>query len=247
MEDKKTLILTGANGQIGRSILKKFSTNHYKIYACTKSKNQDFINFCREIEKNHKSEIVNIFFDFNNTTELLKGAETILNYNDKIDLLINNAGILKTSPFLMTKIDDIKNLFEVNFFSQLKFTQIILKNMIKNKAGNIINVSSTSGIVGNEGRMAYSATKSSLNIFSKVLSKELAPFNIRVNAIAPGLVNSNMLNQNTKKEVIEEIVNNIPSRRLAETSEIAEVVFFLGSNHSSYINGQVISVDGGLT
>ena len=118
--------------------------------------------------------------------------------------------------------------------------------MIKNKSGSIINISSISGLDANVGRSAYSASKSALISQSKVLSREVGGYNVRVNCIAPGLVNTDMLNKNTSSEIIEKMIQNISLRRIANPIDIANVVLFLSSDLSQYITGQVIRVDGGM-
>jgi len=146
----------------------------------------------------------------------------------------------------MTSIDKAKNIFQVNYFSVLKITQEITKKMIKFKSGNIINICSTSGIENDEGRIVYSNSKAALISFGSALSKELKSFNIKVNNIAPGLVNTKMLHEHTKKEILDNIKKNISLNRFAEPDEIANVVIFLISDKSTYINGQTIRVDGGM-
>ena len=160
--------------------------------------------------------------------------------------MVNNAGVIQTSLFQMTKIENIKKIFEVNYFSQLQFTQIILKKMMKKRKGSIINISSTSSIDAETGRLSYSSSKSALATSSKVLSRELGAFNIRVNVIAPGLTDTDLMRNNHSDEIIENVKKNISLKRIAEPEEIANVVLFLASDRSSYINGQVIRVDGGM-
>ena len=146
----------------------------------------------------------------------------------------------------MTTLRKLKEIFEINFFSQSTFTQYILKSMIKNKKGNILYVSSTSGIDGNIGRSAYSASKAAIISQARVLSKELGFYNIRVNSIAPGLTDTDMMQKNTNKEAVDEFLRNVSLKRFADPEEIANSALFLSSDLSSYITGQTIRVDGGL-
>jgi len=140
----------------------------------------------------------------------------------------------------------LKEIFQVNFFSQTIFTQYILKSMIKRKNGSIIYISSSSALDSNIGRSAYSASKAALISQSKTLSKELGSLNIRVNTIAPGLTNTDMMNENTSLEVIKEVTSNLSLKRIGEPNEIANLALFLASDLSSYITGQVIRIDGGM-
>ncbi|MDP7196634.1 MAG: SDR family oxidoreductase, partial [SAR202 cluster bacterium] len=143
-------------------------------------------------------------------------------------------------------INKIKENFDVNFFSQMFFTQYLVKGMIKNKKGSIVNISSSSAIEANIGRIAYAASKSSLITASKVIANELGKFNIRVNAIAPGLTDTDMMKNSTSIPVLNETIKRIPLGRIAKPLEIANVVLFLSSDLSSYITGQVLRVDGGM-
>ena len=137
-------------------------------------------------------------------------------------------------------------MFNTNFFSTLLFTQQIVKIFMRQKKGNIINVSSTASQDPVPGRVVYSSIKASYNISSQILSKELASFNIRVNAIAPGLTDTDLMNNSHTSDNIKKTIENINLKRIAKPNEIADVIYFLASEESSYINGQVIRVDGGM-
>jgi 3-oxoacyl-[acyl-carrier protein] reductase len=146
----------------------------------------------------------------------------------------------------MTSEKKLKEIFDVDFFSQTTFTQYILKSMMKNKRGSIIYISSSSAIDGNRGRSAYSAAKAALLSQAKTLSKEVGEFNIRVNAIAPGLTKTDMMTENTEKKIIDEVTSQISLKRVASPKEIANVALFLSSDLASYITGQFLRVDGGM-
>ena len=146
----------------------------------------------------------------------------------------------------MTPVKKIKEIFEVNFFSQSEFTQYIAKSMIKNKKGSILYISSTSGLDNNIGRSAYSSSKAAMISQSMSLAGELGAFNIRVNSIAPGLTDTDMMRLNTSKEIINEVLQDTALKRIAKPEEIANVALFLSSDLASYVTGQVIRVDGGI-
>ena len=171
---------------------------------------------------------------------------SILSEKVPIDIIINNAGIISTSLFQMTSIDKIKEIFSVNFFAQIYFTQFIVKNMINNKKGSIVNISSTAGEDGNEGRLAYSSSKASINSLTKVLSKELSRYNIRVNAVAPGLTDTEMMINSIPEKILQEKIQTVSLKRVAQPKEIANAVLFFASDLSSYITGQTLRVDGGF-
>lgn len=242
----KTAIITGCNKGIGKEILKIFSENGAKIFACVRKIDEKFNQEITSLKDKNNSEIIPLSFDLLNEDEIKEAAKKILTLSEKIDILVNNAGAIETALFQMMSSKKFKEIFEVNFFSQIILTQFILKSMIKNKSGSIINISSISGLDANVGRSAYSASKSALISQSKVLSKEVGGHNVRVNCIAPGLVNTDMLNKNTASETIEKMIQNISLRRIANPIDIANVVLFLSSDLSKYITGQVIRVDGGM-
>ena len=246
MLKNKNVIITGSNRGIGYAILKLFAQNRANIWACTRSENSVFTEELKKLSKENKVKIKNINFDLNDISQVKDSAKQILNEVNKIDVLINNAGIIDTSLFQMTKIEKIKQIFDINFFSQLEFTQIIIKKMLKNKGSSIINISSTAALDPVQGRIAYSASKSALISFSQILSKELSKFNIRVNVIAPGLVDTDLMHESHSEEIINKVLRNTSVNRLGQASEIANLALFLSSNLSSYINGQVIRIDGGM-
>ena len=146
----------------------------------------------------------------------------------------------------MTSIKKLREIFEIDFFSQTIFTQYIIKSMIKKKGGSILYISSSSALDGNEGRSAYSSAKAAIIAQAKVLSRELGIYNIRVNALAPGLTDTDMMKDNTPEEKINEINSKTSLKRVAKPEEIANAALLLSSDLSSYITGQTIRVDGGM-
>ena len=242
----KTAIITGCNKGIGKEILKLFSENGAKVIACVRKIDEKFNEELEYLQNKNKCEIIPLSFDLMKEDEVKDAAKKILALCEKIDILVNNAGAVETALFQMMSLKKFKEIFQVNFFSQIVLTQFILKLMIKNKSGSIINISSISGLDAKVGRSAYSASKSALITQSKVLSKEVGGHNVRVNCIAPGLVNTDMLNKNTKNDVINQMIENISLKRIANPIDIANVALFLSSDLSKYITGQVIRVDGGM-
>ena len=242
----KTAVVTGCNRGIGKKILEVFSANGAAVFACVRNISEEFKSNIKEIEKNTKNKIIPIQFDLSNENQIKDAANSILSSNKSIDILVNNAAMIHTAIFQMTSIKKLKEVFEIDFFSQTNFTQYILKSMVKNKKGSILYISSSSALDGNEGRSAYSSAKSALIAQSKVLSRELGVHNIRVNTIAPGLTDTDMMKKNTTQETIKDVLSRVSLRRIASTEEIANTALFLSSDLSSYITGQVIRVDGGM-
>ena len=241
----KLALITGANRGVGLSILKKFSENGANIIACARSKNNKFEQLVLDISKKFKNKITPVYFDLSQENEVEQGIEKINAISNKIDIIVNNAGINQVSLFQMTSIKKIKEIFDINFFSPLRLTQKLMKIMIRNKKGSIINISSNAAKECDAGRVGYASSKAALIAFTKVLSKELGSFNIRVNAVAPGLTNTDMMGKDVSKKIIEEAIKRVALKRPAEPEEISDVVAFLGSDLSSYISGEVIFVTGG--
>ena len=242
----KTAVVTGCNRGIGRKILEVFSANGATIFACVRNVSEEFKTFANEMEKEFNNKIIPIQFDLNDEEQVKKAANNILSSNSPIDILVNNAATIYTALFQMTSIKKLKETFETDFFSQTLFTQFILKSMIKKKSGSILYISSSSALDGNEGRSAYSSAKAAIIAQAKALSREVGMYNIRVNAIAPGLTDTDMMKENTPKEIVNEVASRTSLRRIANPQEIANAALFLSSDLSSYITGQVIRVDGGM-
>lgn len=243
--EKKNVVITGCNKGIGKATLECFAKSGANIFACIRSNNKDFKNLVSQLKKKYKVKIYILQLDLSNRSSILKCVNEINKISRNIDVVINNAGMLFNSLFLMTSEKQLKEIFEVNYFSQIYFTQLISKGLIKKKSGNIIFVSSTSGINGDFGRFAYSSTKAAIINTAKTLSKELSSFNIRVNSISPGLTDTDLMKKNTKENIIQEEVKKISLKRIASVNEIAKTILFLASENSSYINGQNIIIDGG--
>ena len=242
----KTAVVTGCNKGIGKKILEVFSANGATVFACVRNIDEEFKSFLNKLKQKFNNQIIPVQFDLNDEKKIKEAANIILTSNKSIDILVNNAATIHTSIFQMTPIKKLKELFEVNFFSQTIFTQYILKSMVKNKKGSIVYISSSSALDGNEGRSAYSSAKAAIIAHAKVLSRELGMHNIRVNSIAPGLTNTDMMKKNHQEKIINEMISRISLRRIANPEEIANVVLLLSSDLTSYITGQVIRVDGGM-
>lgn len=240
--NNKTAIITGCSRGIGFATLKHLSLKLDKIFACVRKIDDSFIGALSNFENKN---VIPIEFDLNDRDQIKIALDQIKSKTESIDMLVNNAATIDTALFQMTPDKKIKDIFEINFFSQIYFTQQIVKLMLKKKSGSIVFVSSTSSLDGDFGRGSYASSKSALNSIAKVMSRELGNFNIRVNSIAPGLTNTDMAIKNTKKEIIDDVVSKASLKRIAKPEEIAKVISFLLSDDASYITGQTIRVDGG--
>jgi len=241
----KTAIVTGANRGIGKAILEVFAHNGADIFACVRQDTAEFIETTKILADEAKVAIIPVYFDFTNAEQISTAIKQIISYKKKIDILVNNAGIATGSFFQMTSMNNLKQVFEINFFSQILFSQGISRYMSRFKAGSIINIASTAGLIADAGTIGYGASKAALILATKTMATELGDVNIRVNAIAPSITKTDMFDQMEEK-ARNRLIEASALKRPAESVEIANVALFLASDLSSYITGQVLRVDGGL-
>jgi 3-oxoacyl-[acyl-carrier protein] reductase len=241
----KTAVITGCNRGIGLAILEAFSKNGANIIACIRSENEDFRKKTTILSKENNVKIDIVCFDLEKEEEIEKGFQEIKKICNKIDVLVNNAGINQISLFQMTPLKVIRSVFEINFFSLISFTQKILKIFSKNSNAKIINISSNAAEFCPPGRTGYSPSKSAVIAFSKVLSKELGNLKICVNAIAPGLVNTEMM-EKTPENIVNEALKNTPLKKAAEPEDVANTALYLASNLSNHVTGETIFITGGM-
>ena len=243
---KKTAVITGCNRGIGKKILEVFSENGATVFACVRKNDDKFKKFTNDLKKKNNTNIIPVELDLNSDESVEKSAQIILNSTQTIDILVNNAGIIQNSLFQMTTIDSLKKIFQINYFSLTRFTQYILKSIIKNKGGSIVYIASTSAQDNTIGRNAYSSTKAAIISQAHTLSREVGRFNIRVNSVSPGLTETEMMKKNTPEKTLNDVLANLSLKRIAAPEEIAKVVLFLSSVLSCYVTGQYIRVDGGM-
>ncbi len=237
----KTVIVTGGSRGIGAAIVKELASNNYNIVLNYNNSEQSAKKIQNELKENGIN--IEIFkADVSKRDEVKQLIDfTIEKYNN-IDVLINNAGIDQIKLFMDTTDEDWNNIIQTNLTSVFYCSQEVLKNMIHNKNGCIINISSIWGITGASCEVAYSASKAAIDGMTKALAKEMGPSNIRINSIAPGFVETDM-NKNIPEEEIEEIKNEIPLGRISKPEEITKSIKWLIEDE--YVTGQIISVNGG--
>lgn len=242
----KTAIITGCNRGIGRATLEVLARNGADVFACVRQPSDDFQAFLDQLKADTGRRITPVYFDLADMEQVKTGARTIVATKERLDILVNNAGAIAAGPFAMLTEKTMREMFEINFFSQLIFTQQIVRTMARQKSGSIINISSSAAIEGNEGRAAYAAAKAAVIAESKVLSRELGPANVRVNVIAPGLTQTDMMTGSTPPDALQATLARTSLRRAGQPEEIAGAILFLASDLSSYMTGQVLRVDGGM-
>lgn len=244
MEDNKVALVTGGTRGIGRKIAEKFAENGYNLVLNYVSSNVD-LEVIKEAFKKYNNSVLILKADVSKYEECENIVKEAINKFGKVDVLVNNAGITKDGLIAMMKEENFSKVIDVNLKGTFNMCRNLVPYMMKNKSGNIVNISSVVGIVGNAGQSNYAASKAGVIGFSKALAKELAGRNIRVNAVAPGFIDTDMTSILSDK-VKENIYLQIPLKRMGKAKEVANVVYFLSSEESSYITGQVINVDGGM-
>ena len=242
----KTAVVTGCNRGIGKAVLQAFARNGANVFACVRKPDESFTGFVSGLAAETGVTLTPVYFDLADVAQVKAGAEQIKSAHQPVDVLVNNAGVMVTSLFQMTPIDTMKDVLDINFFSPMLFTQYLVRLMTRRKCGSIVNVSSSAAIEGNEGRTAYAASKAAMISTTKVMARELAEHNIRVNAVAPGLTETDMMVGSTPNDALAATLSRTCMKRVGTPEEIANAVLFLSSDLSSYMTGQVLRVDGGM-
>ena len=240
----KTILVTGASRGIGRGIAIELAKRgatiaiNYSKDDLGAEKTLDIIKSLDGYGKLYK-------YDISNKDNCKKLIDNVINDLGKIDILINNAGISKIGLFMDTSIEEIEELININMLATMYLSKYVLSHMTSRGKGNIINISSIWGECGASCEVTYSTTKGAINVFTKALAKEVAPFGIRVNAVAPGVIDTEM-NSFLDEEEKESLLEEIPASRFGNTEEIGKLVAFLCQDGCDYLTGQVIKVDGAL-
>lgn len=240
----KNAIITGTNRGIGKELLLQFAKEGANIWACARQKTEEFEAFLEEVRKQYQVEIWPVYFELSDEQDIKRGVKEIISAKRPIDILVNNAGIAFGGTLHMTSMDKLKEVFEINYFSQIAMMQLISRQMMRQKSGCIINMASVGGIETNPGYLAYGSSKAALIWATKCLSKELGGYGIRVNAVAPGLTDTTMGHYKSEEE-IEKVLQRTSLHRMGQPKEIADTVVYLASEQASFITGQIIQVDGG--
>lgn len=235
-------IVTGGTRGIGKSIVEELAKEKAHVLF-TYLHNDSLADDLQT--KLKKAKVRGFKIDVRDLSKLDKWKEQILDEFGKVDILVNNAGITKDKALAMMSKKDWDEVIDTNLSGLFNVTKTFIVNFMKQRHGNIINISSLSGVIGMPRQTNYSASKGGMIAFSRSLAKEVASFNIRVNVVAPGFIHTDMTSS-LKEDHLKQILSQIPLSRFGNPEEVAKVVSFLASDQSDYITGQVLRVDGGL-
>ena len=233
----KTVLVTGATRGIGNAIAKEFKKNNFSVIGTATSESG--------VATLHEQNIKGYVLDLNSKDSINSFWEKLENDNQKISVLINNAGITRDNIVLRMSDEEWSDIMNVHLYGTFQLSKRVLKMMLKEKYGRIINISSASASIGNRGQSNYAAAKAGVEAFTKSLAKEVGKRDITINAVAPGFISTDMTEQNDGVNS-EYLIKEIPMGRFGEPEEVADLVSFLCSEQASYITGQTIHINGGL-
>ncbi|NPA34116.1 MAG: 3-oxoacyl-[acyl-carrier-protein] reductase [Chlorobi bacterium] len=237
----KVVLVTGGSRGIGRAIVERFAQEGATVWFTYRSSKGE----AQELEEKYAGKVKGFQGDVADATAMEELVNTIVKEHGRIDVLVNNAGIARDNLVLRMKDEEWQQVIDVNLTAAFRLIKFVLKPMLKQRSGAIVNMSSIVGLTSNPGQANYAASKAGLIALTKAVAKEVGKRNIRVNAIAPGFIETDMT-ASLPEQVKKEYLSNIALGRFGKPEEVAEVVLFLASDRASYITGQTIVVCGGL-
>ena len=242
----KNAIITGARRGIGRAAVETFALFGANVWACARKQDDVFEEDMRQITEKYSVSIWPVYFDVTDEAQIKQAVHAIRKQKVNVDVLVNMAGIVgESTAFQMTSIDKMKRLFDTNFFAVTLLTQYISRLMVRQNRGSIVNIASIAGVDGEPAQYEYAASKAAIIGATRHLARELASNNIRVNAVAPGVIETKMgakIEENLREHILDKVI----MKRMGKPSEIANVVAFLASDYASYMTGEIVRVDGGM-
>ncbi len=236
----KTIFITGGSRGIGEALVRKCAGKYNVAFTYNHSKDRA-IALEKALSEQYGG-VLAVHCDVANENDVLIAVESVKKRFGKIDVLVNNAGISKSGLLIDCALDDWKNIFDVNVNGVFNVTKAVVKDMMTRGGGSIVNVSSIWGVEGASMEVAYSATKSALIGFTKALAKEVARMGVRVNAVAPGAIDTDMMKVYSAEEINALCEDSIPLGRLGSPDEVADAILFLAENE--YVSGEVLKVTG---
>lgn len=245
MLEGKVCLITGCSRGIGQKIAEVFAENGAVVYANAREEGclEKWASSQNDILK---GTIIPIYFDLTNSQDIRNAIVRIKKEARVIDVLVNNAGMVTNELFGMVSLDRMRKMFDVNVFGLFELTQyVVSKMMVKQLSGSVVNIASAVAVNGCKGQVAYSASKGAVVAMTKSLAKEVAEKNVRINAVAPGMIETERI-QDTVENIYKGKIPDINMGRLGKCEEVANTCLFLASDNSSYITGQILAVDGGI-
>ncbi len=237
----KRILITGATGGIGSELVKLYNSKGYFVLAF--GTNLEKLNLLKD---KYKDKVEIFSCDMKNKEDIKLVFEENEEQLNKIDILVNNAGITRDNLFIRLSDSDWADVMNVNFIAHTALCKLVLKGMMKNRWGRIVSISSDAAKIGNPGQANYVSSKGALEAFTKTIANEVAKRGITVNCVSPGFIKTEIID-NIDPSTLDNMVKMIPTGQIGSASDVANAVFFLTSEESSYITGQILHVNGGLT
>lgn len=247
MLENKVVLITGSSRGIGNAIAREFVREKARVVVCG-SKLESATKAIEEIKKDFSVDddhLLPVGLNVKDTEDIKRVVSEVINKWGRIDVLINNAGITSNVSLLDSTDEEFREMFDINFFGVVSLTREVVKYM-KETGGSIINTSSMVGTYGSRNQSAYASSKFAINGLTKSLAKELGRYNIRVNAVAPGAVATDMTRENVSEEMKAGLIRMTPLARMAEPKDLAGIYVYLASDAASFTTGTITGVDGGL-
>ena len=240
----KTVFISGTNRGLGKAFVREFAKNGANVIAHARKDTPEVREYLSQIAAKYNVEVRPIFFDMTDSAAMKAAVRELIAAKMPINVLVNSAGVAHGGFFSMTSMAKIREVMDINLFSHMELTQLLARYIQRCGKGSIINISSISGLDLQAGNCAYGVSKAALIAFTRTLAAEIGPLGVRVNAICPGLTDTEMaglMEAQAGKKMVERSVMN----RLGKPEEIAAMAVFLASDAASFVNGEVIRVDGG--
>lgn len=247
MLENKVVLITGSSRGIGNAIARQFVREKARVVVCG-SRLESATKSAEEIKKDFNVDddhLLPVGLNVKDTEDIKRVVSEVINKWGRIDVLINNAGITSNVSLLDSTDEEFREMFDINFFGVVSLTREVVKYM-KETGGSIINTSSMVGTYGSRNQAAYASSKSAINGLTKSLAKELGKYNIRVNAVSPGAVATDMTRENVSEEMKAGLIRMTPLARMAEPKDLAGIYVYLASDAASFTTGTITGVDGGL-
>lgn len=242
----KNAVITGARTGIGRAIVERFAQEGANIWAVVHREDVEWLSAMDTLATGCGVWIKPVYIDLSDEGQIKQGMQSIIKEKMPIDVLVNAAGVLSPKRlFTMTSLADIRQLMEVNFFAAVQLSQLASRAMMRQKSGSIVHISSVSAWAEDSAQLEYAVSKAAINCATKKMAAELGAYGIRVNAVAPGLIETKMLAE-ANEDAVEQLKNGTYMKHIGKPENVASMVAYLANDEANYVTGQIIRVDGGM-